>query len=121
MGTSTVVVVDSSGIIRMWDAAAEELFGHDAASVVGESLDSLVPAEYRARHWAGFNALMAATGDSEPDRGAVSVPVRCVDGALRRCAVRLILLLDPWGRAAGAAAVFSAAEPAGEDSSLPQL
>jgi PAS domain S-box-containing protein len=105
MQTHAVVMADSQGVIRAWSNGAEQLFGYDAASAVGQSLDLIVPDDYRSRHWAGFNAAMAS-GRTEPDNIA-NIPVRHRDGTVAPHPGRLILLTDAWGKAVGAVGVFA--------------
>lgn len=123
MGSFTVLVADIDGVVRWWDSAAEKLFGHPAAAVVGRTLDVIVPEAYREAHWTAFRALMStATPDESLDRGAVILPVQCQDGSLRPTAVRLMLLRDPWNRPVGAAAVFASPDSAPEHAEpLPEL
>jgi PAS domain S-box-containing protein len=106
-----VVAADAAGVITSWDAHAERLFGHPAAAAIGQTLDVIVPESHHDRHWTGFRALMSDASGAGLDRGAVRVPVRHSDGSVRPCAVRLMLLRDPWDRPVGALAVFSAEEP----------
>src|SRR6185437_635763 len=44
-----IVYADSEGIIRFWNRAAE---------ATGQSLDIIIPENPRARHWAGYRAVM---------------------------------------------------------------
>jgi PAS domain S-box-containing protein len=50
-----IIFADCVGVIRLWNQAAEALFGHSAAEAVGHSLDLIVPEPYRPAHWAGFS------------------------------------------------------------------
>lgn len=103
----TVVVADTRGVVRSWDAEAEAMFGYPADAAVGRSLDFLIPEDLREVHWNAFRPLMADTSpDLAADRGTAVLPAQCADGILLRVAVRLLLLRDPWGRPTGAAAVF---------------
>jgi PAS domain S-box-containing protein len=115
---AAVIVVDTEGVIRHWNQAAEMLTGHPAARALGCSLDVIVPPEYHERHWAGFRAAMAR-GSARADGAAASIPVVCADGAVRRFPGRFTLLRDARGRAAGAAATFLA--PAPDDPPLFEL
>jgi PAS domain S-box-containing protein len=116
-----VVVADASGVIQSWNSEAQRLFGYPADDAVGQTLDLLVPEDYRDAHWAAFHAVMKGT-DITMDRGAVRVPVRHQDGSVEHCAVRLVALADPWDRPVGAIAVFVGQEPAGEGlPALPEL
>lgn len=57
-----LVVADPQGIVRLWNPAAERLFGFGADEAVGAVLDDLiVPERFRPAHDAGF-ARAVATG-----------------------------------------------------------
>jgi PAS domain S-box-containing protein len=115
-----VVVADATGVIQSWNAEAQRMFGYSADDVIGRTLDVIIPEPYRDRHWTGFRAVMNST-ETELDHGAVRVPVKHRDGTIEHCAVRLVALLDPWDRAAGAAAVFMGQSAAEDLPSLPEL
>src|SRR5262245_14933608 len=100
-----LVYAEPSGVIRSWNAGAEALFGHPAADAIGQTLDLIVPPEFRERHWTGFRAAMAA-GDGKIDRAAANIPALHRDGTVMRVAVRLLVVQDARDRAAGAMAVF---------------
>jgi PAS domain S-box-containing protein len=91
------------------------LFGHRAVDAIGKTLDLIVPPEYRARHWAGFRAAMAA-GDSNIDHSSFNIPALHRDGTVIRIAVRLLVVHDSRNRVVGAMAVFSR-----DDDSAPPL
>lgn len=55
-----VVFADVEGVIRIWNKAAERLFGFGAAEAVGASLDLIVPERLRAAHWNGYRRAMAS-------------------------------------------------------------
>lgn len=55
-----VIFADGQGAIRYWNASAERIFGHAAESVIGESLDVIIPEQFRESHWTGFDRAMAA-------------------------------------------------------------
>jgi PAS domain S-box-containing protein len=100
-----LVVVDRDGVIQYWNEAAVALTGHAARTVVGKTLDVIVPADYRERHWAGFSAAIAS-GISRSEGGSANIPVLHADGQVRRWPARFGLIRDARGRPAGAAAVF---------------
>jgi PAS domain S-box-containing protein len=45
-----IISVDEAQIIFMFNKAAEQMFGYDAASILGQNLDILIPGRYRAEH-----------------------------------------------------------------------
>lgn len=54
-----VIYADREGAIRIWNAAAERLFGFTAAEALGQSLDLIIPERLRAAHWRGFDEALA--------------------------------------------------------------
>jgi PAS domain S-box-containing protein len=116
MADQALIMADREGVIRAWNSGAEALFGHDAASAIGQTLDLVVPPEYREHHWRGFRAAMQ--GDNLAiDRAAVNVPV--LSHSHSRLAVRLLVLRDAKQRIAGALAIFVADDDSG--SPLPRM
>lgn len=55
-----VVASDTQGRIVLWNAGAERIFGFSGAEALGQSLDIIIPEPMRARHWAGYDAALAA-------------------------------------------------------------
>jgi PAS domain S-box-containing protein len=53
-----VIVSGTDGLIRVWNRAAETLFGHAANEVVGKSLDVIIPERLREAHWRGFDKAL---------------------------------------------------------------
>ena len=45
-----MIVIDEQGFIRSFSSAAERLFGHKAADVLGRNVSMLMPAPYRENH-----------------------------------------------------------------------
>lgn len=57
-----MVFTDTTGIIRVWNAAAERLFGFTKDAALGESLNIIIPEPFRQAHWQGFRrAVMERT------------------------------------------------------------
>lgn len=102
--SSAVVVADSSGVIRYWSPGAATLFGHH--DLVGETLDRVVPEDFRGKHWAGFRRAMS-TGESPISGGRLNIPVLCADGRTRAFPGTFSVLWDGHGHAVGAVAVWS--------------
>lgn len=75
-----LVVSDRDGIIQVWNAAAERIFGFSASEALGQSLDIITPERLRARHWEGYDNTMR-TGQTRYGSGdLLSVPAIRRDG-----------------------------------------
>src|ERR1700752_2803325 len=88
MTEGALVLADPSGVIRSWNAGAEALFGHTAQDAVGQTLDLIVPPDYRERHWAGYREAMDSA-DGTIDHGSFNLPALHRDGTARRVPVRV--------------------------------
>ncbi len=102
--STAVVLVDTSGVIRYWSPGATTLFG--VTDPVGETLDAIVPPEFRERHWAGFHRAMK-TGESPISGGRLNLPVQCGDGEVRSFPGTFTVLWDGHGQPIGATAAWS--------------
>lgn len=105
MRDCAVVVADAEGVIRFWNEGATAAFGHAASDAVGRTLDLIVPGEYRAAHWAGFQrALRSGRASAEGNPGPF--PVLHADGRITPLEGRLTLIRQGAGRVVGAVVVF---------------
>ena len=100
-----IVVADPEGRIRFWNRAAEEIFGYRQAEALGEMLDVIVPEPQRARHWAGYRAVMQS-GQTRYGRDLLAVPAIRKDGARISVEFYVVLLRDDAGQVAGIAALI---------------
>ena len=105
MDNNALVIVDREGTIRHWNTRAEQWFGYAAGTAVGQTLDLIVPPEFRADHWTGFRRAMDA-GAAEMDGRSAPFPVRCATGVVTPFVGALTLLRDAGRRVIGAAVVF---------------
>ena len=119
MKTHALVMVDAAGVIRVWSPGAEALFGYDEASAVGQTLDLIVPEDYRGRHWAGFRAA-ASSGTTKMDEPVANIPITCQDGSVVRFPGRLMVLRDAKNKIIGAMGIFTASAGA-DDNGLPNI
>jgi PAS domain S-box-containing protein len=100
-----VVVTDRAGVIVLWNRAAEAMFGHSTAEAIGQSLDLIIPERYRARHWAGYERVMA-TGVTRYGDELLAVPALRKDGRRISLEFSIALLRDDAGELTGAAAII---------------
>ena len=107
--TAALVFAEPDGVVRIWNPAAESLFGHSADEAIGQTLDLIVPPDYRERHWAGFREAMAAA-DGIVDHSMFDIPALHREGQTFRVEVRLLVVHDSRNRVAGAMAVFTPAD-----------
>lgn len=99
-----MILVDTAGRITYWNSDAETLLGHPAGDALGASVDLVIPQAHRDAHWAGFGAAMR---EPAPRDLAADLPFLRADGCVRELAARLVILTDPSGRTAGAAAIIT--------------
>lgn len=98
-----MVVADREGVIRVWNPAAERIFGHTAQAALGQTLDLIVPERFRDAHWTGYNRALAARATKYVGQ---SLPTRALraDGEQITVELGFAILLDPAGEATGALA-----------------
>ena len=110
-----IVVADRDGVICLWDPGAEILFGHPAASAIGQTLDLIVPEGVRGRHWRGFRAAMAS-GASKITGATAQIGVLRSGGDIVEAAFVLNLVRGPHETVIGAIAVFEVPQDLGAGS-----
>jgi PAS domain S-box-containing protein len=59
-----VVFADRDGIVRVWNAAAERIFGFSGGDAIGQDLNIIIPESLREAHWAGYDRALEA-GDTK--------------------------------------------------------
>ncbi|HUG22710.1 PAS domain-containing protein [Piscinibacter sp.] len=91
-----IVVVDVSGIILSWNAAATRIFGYSEAVAVGQSLDLIIPERQRDRHWQGY-AKTVTTGTTRYGSSVLRVPALHRDGHALSIAFTVALLCKDSG------------------------
>jgi len=91
-----VLVANRAGTITYWNDAAERLFGWSAAEATGRRLDLIIPERFRARHWDGWTAAVAA-GTTRYGATLLEVPASHRDGRPLSIAFSITLLRDRTG------------------------
>ena len=98
-----IIVADPEGRIRLWNPAAERLFGFTPAEAVGHSLNLIIPERFRPRHWAGYHSVMQ-TGQTHYGTQVLRVPAQHKDGQRLSIAFTVALLRASDGQVTGIAA-----------------
>src|SRR4030067_2894769 len=98
-----VIFAGRDGIIRLWNAGAEAMFGHSAEEALGQSLDIIIPENLRGRHWEGYNRVMA-TGETKYGKDLLAVPGIRKDGTRISLEFSIVMLRDDGGELLGLAA-----------------
>ncbi len=101
-----IIVADAEGIIRLWNAGAEAIFGHAAADVLGQSMDLIVPPKLRERHWEGYRRVMQTGETKYGSKDLLAVPAIRRDGARISIEFSVVILRDASGKVESIAAVI---------------
>jgi PAS domain S-box-containing protein len=99
-----IIYADREGAIRVWNRAAEALFGYAASEVTGQSLDIIIPERLRAAHWAGFDKSLS-TGETKYAGRVLTTRSVHKDGRRLYVDLSFSLLKDRAGNIVGAIAV----------------
>ena len=104
---SSVAIVfgDRQGVIRLWNAGAEAMFGWTAGETVGQSMDLIIPEKHRARHWEGYDHVMES-GVTKYGRSVLAVPALTKDGRRISIEFNVVLVKDANGQVLGVAATM---------------
>jgi PAS domain S-box-containing protein len=100
-----IIMADREGIIRVWNAGAQAVFGYSAREALGQSLDLIIPERFRARHWDGFRKVME-TGETRYGAELLHVPATRKDQARISVEFSVTLLSDLAGEVLGVAAIM---------------
>jgi PAS domain S-box-containing protein len=99
------VYADAEGTIRVWNPGAVRIFGFAETEALGQSLDIIIPASLRERHWHGFRQTMATGKSRYADGQLLSVPAIRKDGT--RISIEFIIVpFSEAGRMIGIAAIM---------------
>ena len=100
-----VVISDRTGVITLWNAGAERMFGFSQADAVGQTLDIIIPERFRKRHWDGCNATLQS-GNTRYGNDLLKVPALTKDGRTISIAFSIALLRAPDGSISGMASII---------------
>ena len=100
-----IVVCDAAGAVVMWNPAAERMFGHTEAEVLGQSMDLIIPERLRKRHWEGYHKTMA-TGITRYGHDVLRVPAVDKQGRSMSIAFTVAMLHAPDGTVASIVSII---------------
>ena len=100
-----IVFADRDGVIWLWNAGAEAMFGYGVDEAVGQTLDLIIPERLRAPHWTGFNNTLA-TGVTRYARQVLAVPAIRKDGTSISVEFTVALLHEASGALVGITAII---------------
>ncbi|MDE2397282.1 MAG: isocitrate lyase/phosphoenolpyruvate mutase family protein [Burkholderiales bacterium] len=99
-----LIFADREGRIRVWNGAAEALFGHSAAQALGQNLDLIIPERFRAAHWRAYDAAIATGRVAHPGEVRTTRAVHR-DGSKVYVEMSFGVVTDAQGSALGSLAV----------------
>lgn len=99
-----VIFANREGLVEVWNAGAEAVFGYSADEVLGQRLDVIIPERLRRAHWAGFDAAIS-TGHMKHGRESMTTRSTHKDGREVYVDLSFALVKDRSGQVLGAVAV----------------
>ena len=102
---TAIVFGDREGIVRLWNAGAQAMFGWSAEEALGKSMDFIIPEKHRERHWKGYDHVME-TGVTKYGTSVLAVPALTKDGRRISVEFNVALLKGADGKVLGVAASF---------------
>ncbi|MGD7003377.1 PAS domain-containing protein [Corynebacterium halotolerans] len=100
-----VIYADRNGVIRLWNDAAEDLFGHSAEQAIGQSLDLIIPEKHRGAHWTGWDRVMES-GKTRYGHEPLAAPGVTAAGERVSLEFSITMLKDAEGQIEGIAAIL---------------
>jgi PAS domain S-box-containing protein len=100
-----ILIAGADGIIRFWNPGAARIFGFTSEEAVGQSLDIIIPAALRVRHWHGY-AESIRTGQTRYGAGdLLAVPALRKDNSRISIEFSIVPFRDATGRITAIGAV----------------
>ncbi len=98
-----IIFADSAGIIRIWNAAAERIFGFAKGDALGTNLNIIIPERLREAHWRGFERALAERTTKYAGQALPTKAVRS-DGTQIYVELTFAIVIDAKGDVLGALA-----------------
>lgn len=100
-----IIYSDRDGIIRLWNAGAEQMLGFSRDEAIGQSLDIFIPENQRARHWEGYFKVIG-TGVTRYAKELLAAPALRKDGTRISTEFSMTIVRDAAGEVAGTVAIM---------------
>jgi PAS domain S-box-containing protein len=110
-----IVYADREGKIRFWNASATRIFGFAQDEALGQTLDLIVPEAQRARHWEGYNRVMAGAKSRYGEGEILAVPAVRKGGTRISIEFTILPMHDDAGTMLGIAAFMRDVTPRFEE------
>src|SRR5690348_6755638 len=92
-----IVFADADGVVRLWNAGAERIFGFLEEEMVGKSMDAIIPENLRDQHCEAYEHAMTA-GKTRYSRNLLAVPALRKDGSRISIEFTIALIRDANGK-----------------------
>src|SRR5690606_19062325 len=104
--SDAIVASDREGAVVFWNPGAERIFGFTAAEAIGQSLDLIIPEPQRARHWEGYDRVIASGVSRYGAGDLLAAPGLRKDGARISLEFSIVLVKDAAGQVAAMVSVM---------------
>ena len=101
-----IIFADREGVIRLWNAGAQAVFGYQPEEALGKTLDLIVPERLRERHWEGVRRVIATGVTRYGREELLAVPAIGKDGGRISVEFSIVMLRDAAGEPLGIAAIL---------------
>ena len=101
-----IIYADAEGLVRYWNHGAERLFGFSKLDAIGQTLDIIIPASLRKRHWEGYTRTIQTGLTRYGDGDVLSVPALRKDGSRVSIEFTILPFHDRDKRICGIAAIL---------------
>jgi PAS domain S-box-containing protein len=95
-----MVFADTAGIIRVWNSAAERIFGFSESAALGDSMNIIIPERFREAHWRGFRRAIVERTTKYQGQLLSTRSVRS-DGTRIYVELSFAIILDAGGEVLG--------------------
>jgi PAS domain S-box-containing protein len=101
-----IIYADDQGLIQLWNAGAQRIFGHSETEALGQSLDLIIPENQRKRHWDGYGRTLATGITRYGADSLLAVPAIRKDGSRVSVEFTILPFHGEGGKIVGMAAIM---------------